>query len=146
MEYPSHVEKHFRDTESLIKKVPSPDVASWLLEHGYFPELYVLPPSFQVSNFTLQDQPYNKDFDSLTKRRLINISHPKTLLTSRVFSIQHPYNYHDIVYHLEKEWTSVLDHLFDKDNKIYSYSLPIPVTKNQEQKLSNLRSGRMIYY
>ncbi len=145
MEYPSHVEKHFRETEELIRNVPSLDVASWLLEQGYFPELYVLPPSFEVSNFTLQNQPYNKDFNNLTKRKLISISHPKTLLTSRVFSIQHPYNYHDIVYHLEKEWEFILDHLFNYDNQVYSYSLPIPVTKNQKQKLSKLRSGRMIY-
>ncbi|MDJ0580451.1 RNA-directed DNA polymerase [Crocosphaera sp.] len=145
MEYPSHVEKHFRETEELIRNVPSLDVASWLLEQGYFPELYVLPPSFEVSNFTLQNQPYNKDFNNLTKRKLISISHPKTLLTSRVFSIQHPYNYHDIVYHLEKEWEFILDHLFNYDNQVYSYSLPIPVTKKPKKKLSKLRSGRMIY-
>ena len=145
MEDPSHVKTHFKETERLVRQIPSQDVASWLLNQGYFPELYVLPPSFQASNFTLQEQAYNQDFFDFKKRELISISHPKTLLTSRVFSIQHPWNYHDIVYHLEKEWQSVLDHIFDSENKIYSYSIPIPVSKHHEKKLSNLRSGRMIY-
>lgn len=139
------VEDHFKETESLLRVVPADEIACWLLKKGYFPEQYVLPPSFQVSDFELRDRPYNRDLCSLTRRRLNNISYPKTLLTSRTFGIQHPWNYHDIVYYLMEEWDFVLDHLFHEDIKIYSYSFPIPVSRNKSGRLSKLRSGRMIY-
>ena len=77
-----YVENHFRETEKLIREIPSEKIATWLLNHGYFPEQYILPPSFQVCNFNLQAQPYNKNLFDLTKRQLINISHPKTLWLS----------------------------------------------------------------
>ncbi|MDJ0632074.1 MAG: RNA-directed DNA polymerase [Xenococcaceae cyanobacterium MO_188.B29] len=140
-----YVKNHFRETEELVREIPSEDIAYWMLNHGYFPEQYILPPSFQVSNFTLQSQPYNKDLNKITKRQLISISHPKTILTSRIFSIQHPFNYHDIIFFLQENWDDVINHLFHKENKIYSYSFPISLTKKKEPGLSNLRSGRMIY-
>lgn len=140
-----YVENHFRETEELVREIRSEDIASWMLNHGYFPEQYILPPSFQVSNFTLQSQPYNKNLNEITKRQLISISHPKTILTSRIFSIQHPFNYHDIIFYLKENWDDVINHLFHKENKIYSYSFPISLTKKKEPSLSNLRSGRMIY-
>ncbi len=141
----SYVENHFKETEKLLRQISSKDVANWILEKGYFPEQNILPPSFHVSNFILKDEPYNKNVSSLTRRQLINISHPKTLLKSKIFSIQHPFNYHDIVFYIEKNWEFIINHLFHKNIKIYSYSLPIPVTKNNIPSLSNLRSGRMIY-
>jgi len=142
----SVIEKHFRDTEELLRAIPAKDVATWLLNKGYFPERYVLPPSFHVSGFSLKEEVYNKDLSSsLARRKLINISYPKTVLTSRIYGIQHPWNYHDIVYYLKGEWDFVLDHLFHKNIKIYSYSLPISINKKQKGNLSPLRSGRMIY-
>ena len=141
----SYVEKHFRETEKFLRKIPSKDIAWWILNKGYFPEQYVLPPSFQVSEFKLQDKPYYKDLLNLTRRKLIQISYPKTILTSRIFSIQHPCNYHDIVFYLEKYWDTIVDNLFHKNLKIYSYSFPIPIARNQTKSLSNIRSGRMIY-
>jgi hypothetical protein len=142
----SVVEKHFRNTEELLRAISSEDIATWLLNKGYFPERDVLPPSFHVSTFLLKKKVYNnRDFSDLARRKLINISYPKTALTSRIYGIQHPWNYHDIVYYLKKEWGSVLNHLFHRDIKIYSYSLPIPVNGKQKGSLSTLRSGRMIY-
>lgn len=141
----TYVRNHFLETEKLVRKVSSKDIALWLLNKGYFPEQYVLPPSFKVSNFELQSYLYDKNLSKLKRKQLISISYPKTLLTSRIFSIQHPKIYHDIVFHLEKNWKKVIDHIFNKENKIYSYSFPIPLTKIREQSLSKLRSGRMIY-
>lgn len=141
----SYIKKHFKETEKLLRQVPSKEIALWILNRGYFPEKYVLPPSFSVSDFKLNDSPYKKNLKELARRQLIKISYPKTILTSRVFGIQDPRNYHDIVFYLEKEWQSIVDHLFHENIQIYSYSFPIPITKNKSKTLSNLRSGRMIY-
>lgn len=107
----AYVINHFKETEELVKAIPSQDIANWILNQGYFAEQNILPPSFQVSNFTLQAQPYNK-LNKLKRRQLINISHPKTNLSSRIFSIQHPYNYHDIVFYLEENWNEIINHLY----------------------------------
>jgi retron-type reverse transcriptase len=116
-----------------------------LLTEGYFPEQYVLPPTFKVNDFELEEGPKNANISDLARREIVSISYPKTLLTSREFGIQHPSNYHDIVFHLINNWDDIIDLLFDKKNKIFSYSFPIPVNARDEGNLSPLRSGRMIY-
>lgn len=139
------VEKHFRNTEKLIRAIDKEKIAQWLLNEGYFPEQYVLPPSFKVQNFELQANPKNADIKDLARREIISIAYPKTLLTSREFGIQHPNNYHDIVFYLMQDWDKVMDLLFHKDQKVFSYSFPIPVNARDKGNLSPLRSGRMIY-
>lgn len=99
-----HLREHFLETKSLLKKIPPTEVAYWFLKEGYFPERYVLPPSFKVSDFKLLEEPYNKDLSDLTRRQIAKISYPKTLLTSREFGIIHPWNYHDIVFHFYENW------------------------------------------
>lgn len=141
----SQVEQHFRETEALIRSVPSEEVARWLLQHGYFPESNILPPTFVSESIQLKEKRYNADPKSLTRRKLTSISYPKTLLSSREFSIQHPWNYHDVVFELQQQWDKVLDILYSPDQRIYSYSLPIPLTKSNSRHLSSLRAGRMIY-
>lgn len=139
------VEKHIRKTEKLLRAIDKAKIAEWLLNEGYFPEQYVLPPTFKVDGFQLEANPKNADIKDLARREILSISYPKTLLTSREFGIQHPANYHDIVFHLINNWNSVIDLLFDKNNSIFSYSFPIPVNAKNEGNLSSLRSGRMIY-
>lgn len=143
----SAVEEHFRATENLIRQVPADDISTWLLKHGYFPESNVLPPSFSVCDFSLNKDKklYKKDVKKLAKKKLCDISYPKTLLNSRVFSLQYPDYYHDILINLNQNWDDVIDHLFHEDIKIYSYSFPIPVDKSDEGNLGKLRTGRMIY-
>lgn len=138
-------EKHFKATAKLARALEKDDVAHWLLNDGYYPEQYVLPPSFSVSNFKLKNKPYIRCLRDPARRNLVNISYPKTLLTSRVFGIQHPFNYHDILYCIISDWDTIIDHLFHTDLKIFSYSFPIPVNAKESGKLSRLRSGRMIY-
>jgi hypothetical protein len=142
----TYVVNHFKETKDLVKDIPSKDIANWILNHGYLPEQYILPPSFQVSNFTLQTEPY-KDLNKLKRQQLVKISHPKTSFSSKIFGIQHPHYYHDIVFYLEENWNHIIEHLFNEKNKIYSYSFPIALTKKSRGKpeLSNLRIGRMIY-
>lgn len=141
----SLVKQHFHETEKLIRKLSRDDAANWLLNSGYFPEPNILPPSFKVHDFELRDQPYNRDVANLTRRQLASISYPKSLLTDRVFAIQDPRNYHDIVYYLHSEWDSILNILFPKNTKIFSYSIPIPVDTKNQGVIGDLRSGRMIY-
>ena len=141
-----YVVNHFKETKELLEAISSKDIAHWILNQGYFAEHYILPLSFQVSNFILQTKVYKKQLNKLKRKDLINISHHKTILSSRIFSIQHPHNYHDIVFHLEKNWDNIISHLFSEENKIYSYSFPIALTKKHSKaELSNLRTGRMIY-
>jgi len=139
------VEKHFKKTARLVKALDKEEIANWLLNNGYYPEQYVLPPSFTVSDFKLKKRAYFKDLKDPARRNLETISYPKSLLTSRVFGIQHPFNYHDIVFYILDDWDNILEHLFDKELKIFSYSFPIPVNAKGTGKLSTLRSGRMIY-
>lgn len=138
-------EKHFNETEDILRLIPKDKVASWFLNEGFYPEQNILPPSFRVKNFVLKEA-FIGDLNNIkTKRSLENLSYPLSLLKSRNFAIQHPKYYHDIIFHIIKEWDFVLGHIFNKSNKFYSYSLPIPISKNIKSGLSNLRSGRMIY-
>lgn len=145
-------EKHLRETFSLVKKISKRKIAKWLFEEGYYPEQYVLPPCFEVSELKLKRSPYFPI--RRTSRRteykpnleeLIKVSFPKSKLTDRTFGIIHPKIYHDIVFHLINEWDFVLKTIFDSKNKIFSYSFPIPVNKKNKGELSSLRAGRMIY-
>jgi len=139
------LEQHVRKTQELLKLINKNQIADWILTEGYFPEQYVLPPSFKVNNFSLKNKPYNKDLKKLSGRQLISISYPKTTIVSRVFSIIHPWNYHDIVFYIMEDWNSIIKYLFPKNLKIFSYGFPIPVSKQNIGGLSPLRSGRMIY-
>lgn len=144
--------EHNKETKRLLKSVSKDIIAKWLLEEGYYPEQYVMPPTFKVNKFELQAHPYylvdttsgQPKFDPI-KSELVNISFPKSELTDRTFGILEPKIYHDIVWYLINEWDLIIKTLFNPVNKIYSYSFPIPVSKNNEGSLGNLRAGRMIY-
>lgn len=145
-------EKHFIETKRLLAKIHKDVISKWLLEEGYYPEQYVVPPTFRVKSFNLAAKPFyrvttlgtTQKFDP-EKFEQITVSYPKSQLTDRNFGIIHPKIYHDIVWHLNREWKSVIDHLFHTDIKIFSYSFPIPITKKSEGQLGPLRVGRMIY-
>jgi hypothetical protein len=146
-------EQHYKTTHKLIKKIASDKIAKWLLEEGYYPEQYVLPPCFSIKEFYLQPEPYFKVITepngSIEYKPHISeqifVSFPKSQLTERTFGIMEPMLYHDIVWHLINEWNFILAHLFNKDNKIYSYSFPIPVSKQDVGSIGTLRAGRLIY-
>lgn len=144
--------KHILETKKLLKKVPKDIIAKWLLEEGYFPEQYVLPPNFRVKKFDLRAEPFYKVDTSGAQQKfepekfeLLNVSFPKTQFTDRTFGIIAPKLYHDIVWYLTDNWDLVLKSLFRQQNKIYSYSFPIPVSNNKIGLLGGLRAGRMIY-
>ena len=144
--------EHSKETKRLLKSVSKDIISKWLLEEGYYPEQYVMPPTFKVNKLELQANPYylvdttsgQPKFDPI-KSELVNISFPKSELTDRTFGILEPKIYHDIVWYLNNEWDLIIKSLFNPSNKIYSYSFPIPVSKNNEGSIGNLRAGRMIY-
>jgi len=138
-------EKHVGLTKDLLEKIDKHLIAEWLLNEGYYPEQYILPPTFKVTGFVLQNEPFINDLNDPPRKKLINISYPKSMITSRVFGIQYPHHYHDIVYYLLNDWENIIHHLFHPDIEIYSYSFPIPVNRRAIGELSPLRSGRMIY-
>ncbi len=51
-------EKHIRETKLLVKKIRKDKIAKWLLEQGYYPEQYVLPPCFDINKLELKNKPY----------------------------------------------------------------------------------------
>lgn len=123
-----------------------------MLEEGYYPEQYVIPPSFKVLKFDLKPSPfYTIDNTGLQpkfdpdKFDLLNISFPKTELTDRTFSIIAPKIYHDIVWYMIEEWELIQKSLFRAQNNIHSYSFPIPISSDNVGFLGDLRAGRMIY-
>lgn len=142
-------EEHRNETYRRIKKVDKAKVADWLLHQGYYPEQYVLPPCFTIKNFGLNENRYFKELNNngnfkVTPKHLAQISFPKTDLAEREFAVMHPHHYHDLVWEIHENWEELLEHLFNENNKIYSYSFPIPVNEETENK-KQLRSGRMIY-
>lgn len=145
-------EKHFLETKKILLKIDPSKIAAWLLEQGYYAEQYVLPPNFSVKKFELGINPYFKvstkgkytKFD-IDQTETIEVSFPKSHLTERTLGIIMPKVYHDIVWYLCDEWESIIQHLFQKDIKIYSYSFPIPISSKAESEIGCLRAGRMIY-
>jgi hypothetical protein len=138
-------EEHYKETCGLLRAIDKNKIAAWLLEEGYFPEQNILPPSFKVGTFILKNDPYIQDLKDPPRRNLGCVSYPKSFLISRVYGIQHPHHYHDIVYWLIQDWATIIDHIFNNDNSIYTYSMPIPINANCKGELSLLRSGRLIY-
>lgn len=132
---------HQKQTKEFLDLIPKQDIARWLLNEGYYPEQNVLPPSYAISNFKLKKKPYNMESEG----RLEKITYPKNNIASRVFSIQHPKYYHDIVYYLLENWEDIKKILFDNRLRVYSYSFPIPIDISREGAVGKLRSGRLIY-
>lgn len=138
-------EAHYLRTGELVRAIDFGKIAAWLLNEGYYPEQNILPPLFRCTDFQLRDTPYKSGMEDLARRKLIGISYPKSPLSTRKFSVVHPHSYHDLVYHLSKNWNLIVDHLFDDNQRIYSYSFPIPVSSKNVGQIGDLRSGRMIY-
>lgn len=139
-------EEHRNETHQKIIAVHKEMITEWLLLHGYYPEQYVLPPCFSVSGLSLKESRYIEHRELTFPRRkgLAKISFPKTDLTDREFAIIHPHYYHDLVWELMNDWDDVIALLFNPNNRIYSYSFPIPVNEPAKEN-KPLRSGRMIY-
>lgn len=139
---------HFKRTANLAKALKPRDIYNWLVTRGYFPESYVLPPCFVVSNHPA----YGKVYFSYTKTKYKpkvseyqQVHFPKTDLTDRTFGVIDPELHSDIAYTLARNWKTIIKIIFHKDNKVYSYSFPLPLDNRKLGKIGGLRAGRMIY-
>jgi Reverse transcriptase (RNA-dependent DNA polymerase) len=146
----SQIARHRSNTLVLARALKKAEVYRWLVEQGYFPESYVLPPCFQVAKRPTKSKLY---FPVTSKGKLFKVDHhecvnvhfPKSQFTDRTFGIIHPYINNDIAYHVAKNWLKVVDAMIPAKSKITSYSFPIPVSTHAPGRVGVLRSGRMIY-
>lgn len=145
--------EHFQRTNELAQALTKSDIYDWLVTKGYFPEAYVLPPCFEVTKYPNFGQiyfPVKQQNNGKTKfqpdiHEVQQIHFPKTDLTDRTFGIIHPKVHSDIAYLIAEHWDKILDCIFNQDNKVCTYSFPIPVDDNKPGEIGGLRSGRMIY-
>jgi hypothetical protein len=144
---------HFQRTKELAQALNKEDVYNWLVTKGYFPEAYVLPPCFEVTQHPDFGSTY---YSTITKNNgktdlkpdiseFQQVHFPKTNLTDRTFGILNPKIHSDIAFRIANDWETIVNCIFHDDNLVYSYSFPVPVDDNKLGEIGNLRSGRMIY-
>ncbi len=141
--------RHREKTGELARQLRQPQVYSWLVRNGYFPEAYVLPPCFIV----IKTPRYGgKKFFLHTKSRFaveiseyVKVQFPKTELTDRTFGVVNPKLHSDVAKDIAKNWRLFLKVMFHKENVVSSYSFPIPIDLKNPGELGKLRGGRMIY-
>lgn len=144
----SPILEHRNTTHDLARALKPADVYRWLLEYGYFPEAYVLPPCFRVAVMPEKQKRYydpNKKFKGLKETEYVRVHFPKTELTDRTFGIIEPKIHNDIAYHITRNWKAIVDAMIPSDSIITSYSFPVPVMRKKPGRMGELRSGRMIY-
>jgi hypothetical protein len=145
--------EHFQRTKELAQALNKEDVYKWLVTKGYFPEAYVLPPCFEVTQNPEFGTIY---FQATTKNNgrtefqpdiseFQQVHFPKTNLTDRTFGIINPKIHSDIAFRIANEWDAVVNCIFHNENLVCSYSFPIPLDDNKLGEIGGLRSGRMIY-
>ncbi len=104
---------HKYETQEMARNLPPSDVYAWLVEHGYFPESYVLPPAFTVTK-----RPSYQQFYPVTKggkeykvpaQELITVQFPRSEMIDRHYGIMHPRIHNDIAYHIAENWEFLVD-------------------------------------
>jgi hypothetical protein len=144
----SPIREHRILTKKLAKELKFGHVYHWLVEHGYFPESYVLPPCFRVTVLPKHPRLFSKVKGKklpLTERECCKVHFPKTDLTDRGFGIMHPEHHNDISYHIARNWQTIVDCLVPDDSDVTCYSFPVPIDAKRSGRVGRLRSGRFIY-
>ena len=150
MSTPSPIAEHRAATYTLARSLRKTEIHRWLLDHGYFPENYVLPPCFSVVARPPKPQLYykvrkkGKEF-KVGRTECVNVHFPKSEFTDRTFGIIHPHIHNDITYHIARNWLRIVDAMIPSDSQVTSYSFPVPIDSRAPGRLGYLRSGRMIY-
>jgi hypothetical protein len=146
----SPIVDHRKATLKLANALVGKEIYRWLIECGYFPESYVLPPCYRVVRFPKKQKQYFKVKSKGAKYDvpwvdLVNVHFPKSELTDRNFGLIHPEHHNDIAYHIARNWKTILKALIPSDSLVTSYSFPVPLTSRKPGRVGQIRSGRMIY-
>jgi hypothetical protein len=145
---PLSLDSHFKKTTTLARALKRKDVYGWLVTKGYFPEPYVLPPCFLVTAHPRYGKIYWKPAGGRFFPRISecqDVHFPKTDYTDRTFGVIDPEIHSDIAYTIARNWKTLLKAIFHKENKVCSYSFPIPLDARNPGSIGTLRAGRMIY-
>lgn len=137
-------QQHCKRTASLAKALDRKSIYEWLATKGYYPETYVLPPCFVVSTHPKYGKryfPYKARHFSPRITEYQQVPFPKTDYTDRTFGVIDPELHSDIAYTIAKNWKTIVNAIFDKSNKVYSYSFPIPLDSKAPGSIGGLRSG-----
>ncbi len=140
--------QHFGKTAKLAFLLKRPRIYEWLVTKGYFPESYVLPPCFSITKHPCYGKVYCAHTKKTYKPKITEyqqVHFPKTDFTDRTFGFIDPELHSDIAYIIAKNWKVIIGAIFHKDNKVCTYSFPIPLDSNKPGTIGGLRSGRMIY-
>lgn len=144
------IQEHRDATRSLARSLKRNDIYRWLVECGYFPESYVLPPCFVVKRSPKTPKAYTKVTKggkgfALDPSECVSVHFPKSDLTDRTFGIMHPEIHNDIAYYISRNWKKILSALIPADSDVTAYSFPIPIDAKAPGRVGHLRSGRLIY-
>lgn len=139
---------HRKVTYGLATSLARRDVYHWLVQYGYFPESYVLPPCFAVINRPKKPAvcfPVGKNKYKVDRHECVKVHFPKTKLTDRTFGLIHPRIHSDMAFHIAQGWKGIVKAMIPNDSQVASYSFPVPINSRNPGRLGHLRSGRMIY-
>jgi hypothetical protein len=149
MDNPIHTYKN--DTRALALTLHPSSIYDWMLDVGYFPERYVLPPCFCVTSrpaFGAEHFSVKKDGtvgNNQAKSECESISIPKSRYTDRKFSFIEPRLYSDASFVIASNWPKFLRRLIPKCSLVTSYSLPIPLDRENPGTIGRRRGGKLIY-
>ena len=133
-------------TRELADSLSGPDVYKWLIQYGYYPESFVLPPCFAVTKCPQSLKQYfpvtqsGKRF-TVDREEWVNVHFPRSEFTDRNFGIMHPKLHNDIAYHIGTEWNAIVRAMLPDDSKVVTYSFPIPIDAKRPGRIGHLRSG-----
>lgn len=143
------IKEHREATRVLARSLDKNDVYHWLCEKGYFPESYVLPPCFVVSNRPEKPKAFftvpKKGNYNVPRSECLNVHFPKTEYTDRNFGLIHPEIHNDIAYHISRNWLKIVEALIPSKSNVTSYTFPVPIDSKTPGRVGFLRSGRLIY-
>ena len=147
---PSPMKEHREQTRELAASLRFGDIYDWIVDHGYYPESWVLPPCFRVVSrpcvrrqyysVTSRGRKYN-----VQPQNCVDVHFPKSELTDRHFGVLHPHIHSDIAYNIARNWKTILKALIPPDSQVACYSFPLPVDTKNPGRVGHLRSARMIY-
>ena len=117
--------EHRDTTKKLALSLNKLDIYHWLINHGYFPENYVLPPCFKV----VKSPQKPKVFFKPKKRKFkpdrtecVSVHFPKTDFTDRNFGIIDPRIHNDIAFHIARNWKTIVRSLFPPKSRVQPIS------------------------